>query len=134
MSQIASWLPTAGNCDTYKAIHIRQHTKRRHTRGVATAHSVVVSLIPENRRVSKETYIYGKRDLYLWQKRPIPMAKESYGKTDLQTLTYLSVKRDLFIWQKRPINISIPERRVEVENEREKCVVLQVLPHPLFRV
>ena len=42
--------------------------------------------------VSKETYSYGKRDLFIWQKRPIHMAKE----------TYSYGKRDLFIWQKRP--------------------------------
>ena len=51
--------------------------------------------------MAKETYSYGKRELWQnrptdtdlpkCQKRPIPMAKEtySYGKTDLQTLTYL---------------------------------------------
>jgi len=29
-------------------------------------------------RVSKETYSYGKRDLFIWQKRPIHVAKEVY--------------------------------------------------------
>ena len=35
--------------------------------------------------MAKETYSYGKRDLFIWQKRPIHMAKEtySYGKRDL---------------------------------------------------
>ena len=42
--------------------------------------------------MAKETHLYGKRDLFIWQKRPIYMEKE----------TYLYGKRDLFIWQKRP--------------------------------
>ena len=29
-------------------------------------------------QVSKETYVYGKRGLFIWQKRPIDMAKEAY--------------------------------------------------------
>ena len=29
--------------------------------------------------VSKETCSYGKRDLFIWQKRPVHMAKEAYG-------------------------------------------------------
>ena len=66
--------------------------------------------------MSKETYSYGKRDLFIWkkrhiaqlvpecsgmrkcQKRPIHMAKEAYSYG----------KRGLFIWQKRPTNIGIP--------------------------
>jgi len=50
-------------------------------------------------RYGKETYLYGKRDLLIWQKRPTYMAKETYlyGKE-----TYLYGKRDLLIWQKRP--------------------------------
>ena len=33
---------------------------------------------------AKETYSYGKRDLFIWQKRPIHMSEEaySYGKRD----------------------------------------------------
>jgi len=33
--------------------------------------------------MATETYSYGKRDLFIWQKRPIHMAKEtySYGKS-----------------------------------------------------
>ena len=36
---------------------------------------------------AKETYLYGKIDLFIWQKRPIYMAKETYlyGKRDLET-------------------------------------------------
>ncbi len=45
--------------------------------------------------MAKETYSYGKRDLFIWQQRPIHMAKE----------TYSYGKRDLFIWQKRPIHM-----------------------------
>jgi hypothetical protein len=41
--------------------------------------------------MSKETYFYGKRDLFLWQKTPISMAKEAYF---------------LFLWQKRPISVA----------------------------
>ena len=39
-----------------------------------------------------DAYLHGKRDLLIWQKRPVHMAKEacSYG------------KRGLFMWQKRP--------------------------------
>jgi hypothetical protein len=35
--------------------------------------------------LAKETYLYGKRDLFIWQKRPTYMAKETYlyGKRDL---------------------------------------------------
>jgi len=78
--------------------------------------------------VSKETYSYGKRDLFIWQKRPIYMAKEtydetySYGKRDLfiwqqrpihmAKETYSYGKRDLFIWQKRPTNTSRPEAKI----------------------
>ena len=38
--------------------------------------------------IAKETYFYGKRDLYVWQKRPIHLAKETYksGKRDLHKL------------------------------------------------
>ena len=79
--------------------------------------------------MAKETYSYGKRELWQnrptdtdlpkCQKRPIPMAEETYiyGKTDLflwqnrPTDTDLpeacvSVKRDLFLWQKRPIHMA----------------------------
>jgi len=41
--------------------------------------------------MAKETYSYGKRDLFIWQKRPIHMAKETYanGKPGPFTLAYL---------------------------------------------
>ena len=45
------------------------------------------------RDCSKETYLCGKRDLSMWQKRPIYVAKE----------TCLHEKRNLSVWQKRPI-------------------------------
>ena len=44
--------------------------------------------------MAKETYVYGKRDLCIWQKRPMYMAKEAY----------VYGKRGLCIWQKRPIH------------------------------
>jgi recombinational DNA repair protein RecT len=46
--------------------------------------------------MAKEAYSYGKRGLFLWQKRPIPMAKEAYSYG----------KRGLFIWQKRPVHMA----------------------------
>jgi hypothetical protein len=48
--------------------------------------------------MANETYIYGKRALATWQKRPIYMAKEtqSHGKE-----TYIYGKRDLYIYGKR---------------------------------
>ena len=56
--------------------------------------------------MAKETYVYGKRDLLVWQKRPTCMAKETYvyGKRDLAT--YLYGKRDLRVWQKRPTRVA----------------------------
>jgi hypothetical protein len=55
--------------------------------------------------MAKGIYIYGKRDLLrlaprdlsIWKKRPVYMAKEAYkcGKTDLS------------IWKKRPFAISM---------------------------
>jgi len=42
---------------------------------------------------TKETYLCGKRDLFMRQKRPIYAAKE----------TYLCGKRNLFMRQKKPI-------------------------------
>ena len=49
--------------------------------------------------MAKEAYLYGKRGLFIWQKRPVYMAKEAY----------LYGKRGLFTWQNRPIEFSIPE-------------------------
>ena len=51
-------------------------------------------------KCQKVAYLYGKRDLFTWQKRPFYMAKDAFlhGKRDL-----LHGKRDLFTWQKRPI-------------------------------
>ena len=39
----------------------------------------------------KETYLNGKRDLFIWQKRPIHMKKETYlyGKRGLVSEAYL---------------------------------------------
>jgi len=43
--------------------------------------------------MAKETCIYGKRDMYTWQKRRVYMAKE----------TCIYSKRDVYIWQKRHV-------------------------------
>jgi predicted metal-binding protein len=50
--------------------------------------------------MAKEAYSYGKRGLFIWQKRPIHMAKEAYSYG----------KRGLFIWQKRPTNNGMPQQ------------------------
>jgi len=51
--------------------------------------------------MAKETYSYGKRGLFIWQKRPtntsIPEVCLSVSET------WLYGKRDLFMWQKRPV-------------------------------
>ena len=47
-------------------------------------------------RVAKETYECDKRDLWIWQKRPVNVTKE----------TYECDKRDLWMWQKRPIHMT----------------------------
>jgi len=87
-----------------------------------------------------------KRDLFIWQKRPIYMAKETHlhGKRDLFTWhcvkthngrrhkrdlfirqkgpiymakeTYSHGKRDLFTWQKRPIHMALCEDTQWTEN------------------
>ena len=49
--------------------------------------------------MAKETYLYGKRGLFVWQKRPICMAISYPDRAQV----CLRVKRDLFVWQKRPI-------------------------------
>ena len=55
--------------------------------------------------VSKETYLYGKRDLFIWQKRP---ADKTYRIEMLKSMCVSKEngKRDLFIWQKRPIHMT----------------------------
>ena len=56
--------------------------------------------------MAKETHAYGKRDPFIWQKRPIYMAKEIFRElASSDGLSYdrcVSGKRGLFIWQKRP--------------------------------
>ena len=108
------------NCGTYSASHvffgaggrpclihtlIRRESEHAHcappcmcalhVRHVYTRCSVCTHLCCA--QVSKETYVYGKRGRFIWQKRPMYMAEE----------TYVSGKRDLCIRQKRPIGISI---------------------------
>ena len=48
--------------------------------------------------MAKETYSYGKRDLSIWQKRPIHMAKEIWQKRPIHMAKE--------IWQKRPIHMA----------------------------
>jgi len=61
--------------------------------------------------VEKETYLCGKRDLFMWQKRPIHVSKEIYSfmaamPVHVAKETYSCGKRDLFMWQKRAIKVS----------------------------
>ena len=58
--------------------------------------------------MGKETYLYGKRDLFVWEKRPICMGKE----------TYLYGKRDLFALQMRPTNLLAYLTYAHVSKER----------------
>ena len=67
-------------------------------------------------RVNAQRLRVTQRDLYIWQKRPIHMAKETYDcKADAEWMhqvqgslkeTQSHSKRDLFKWQKRPIHIA----------------------------
>ena len=45
--------------------------------------------------MAKEAYLYGKRGLFVWQKRPIEIIIPE---------VCVSVKRDLWIGQKRPMD------------------------------
>ena len=42
--------------------------------------------------MANETHSYGKRDAFMWQKKPAHVTKE----------TYSYGKRDAFMWQKKP--------------------------------
>ena len=66
---------------------------------------------------SKEAYVYGKRALCIWQKRPMYMAKEPcvYG------------KRALCIWQKRPIYMA---KEPYVYGKRAQ-IIIHMPCHPL---
>ena len=68
--------------------------------------SFVTELIPQDciaAQVSKETCSYGKRDLFIWQKSPVHMAKEPHEHSHNRAIhECVSVKRDLSIWQKSP--------------------------------
>jgi hypothetical protein len=63
--------------------------------------------------MAKETYLYGKRDLPIWQKRPTYMAKE----------TYLYGKRDLLIWQKIPTSMTKETYVHKKKSEKDLRVV-----------
>ena len=40
--------------------------------------------------MAKETYSYGKKDLFIWQKRPIHMAKKNGGEREpVQHIEYI---------------------------------------------
>ena len=68
--------------------------------------------------MAKEPYLYGKRGLFIWQKRPVHKAKEaySYGK---RGLSY--GKRGLFIRQKRKHLLC---------QHRSGLTAVQCIPHP----
>ena len=62
-------------------------------------------------RPSNTGYLYGKRDLIVWQKRPIYVAKETYlcGKRDLLLMVHVRLFSGVDIihmWQKRPIYVA----------------------------
>jgi hypothetical protein len=57
----------------------------------------------------RDLYYCSKRDLLLWQKRPITAAaKEAYYCSSKRDLYYCS-KRDLLLQQKRPITAAAKE-------------------------
>jgi len=59
--------------------------------------------------VPKESYLYGKRGLFIWQKRPLAVTQHSGLRQCQKRPIYMAKeayfygKRGLFIWQKRPI-------------------------------
>ena len=67
--------------------------------------------------MAKKTYSYGKRDLFIWQKRPTHMSKE----------TYSYVKSDLIIWQKRPHHMA-KEAYLQVSKEAISYVKRDLIP------
>jgi hypothetical protein len=60
--------------------------------------------------MTKEAYLYDKRGLFVWQKRPN---------------CYLYDKRGLSVWQKRPTRIRVytPPRHVAMAKKKKKLVV-----------
>ena len=58
--------------------------------------------------MAKEAYVYGQRDLRMWQERPTYMAKETYPTHMAKEAcvwgkeAYVYGKRGLRIWQERP--------------------------------
>ena len=59
---------------------------------VHEAHPHALAAVCASVQVSKETYVYSKRGLSIWQKCPIYMAKEAYlyGKRGLLRSAHLS--------------------------------------------
>ena len=79
---------------------LTSHT-HTHTLHTYKARTLAFPQVCAQFHMAKEAYSYGKRSLFICQKRPIHVAKE----------TYSYVKRDLFIWQKRPIHMSKEVKR-----------------------
>ena len=83
--------------------------------------------------VSKEAYVYGKRDLRIWQKRPAYMAKEPYEHWERKQASWRmsarpssmrvrpQSKRDLRVWQKKPA--CIPKETCVYGNKRLTCIL-----------
>ena len=42
--------------------------------------------------MAKETYAYGKRDLFIWQKRPMHMAKDTYQHRHTRAMHSVMIK------------------------------------------
>ena len=53
--------------------------------------------------MTTEAYVYGKRGLFVWQKRPIAISIPEVCVSVKRGLPY--GKRGLFMWQKRPTDI-----------------------------
>ena len=74
---------------------LTSHT-HTHTLHTYKARTLAFPQVCAQFHMAKEAYSYGKRGLFICQKRPIHMAKEAYS----------CGKRDLFICQKRPIHMA----------------------------
>jgi len=88
--------------------------------------------------MAKETCLYGKSDVYVWQNRFTSVAKEThmygqknciYGHRDLCVWQnrsicvakeiYMYSKRDMYVWQKRPISMA---KETYMYGKRDVCV------------
>ena len=71
-----------------------------------------------------KAYLYGKRDLFIWQKRPVYMAKATHRmarESECCMWAYLYGKRDLRIWQKRPTYMGKETHRMVKESPSAAC-------------